>query len=682
MNRNSATTSETFGESKKGYGRAVDFEIVDEDFGLEDDDDLDDPKDVLVDDGNEHLVWERRGGRGFNALNTLRSRFRCQPVSSILIAILGLTVVVVLAVSLSLKGATTTASNESSINTNTTSSSSNTDTSAANMQVVPKAPVEMESVCSINSNDGTVSNQIECQRFCSLGMCCLTQGANNCFVSNYDTCPDYQVCTILEVGKSPGSLGETLIPAPKNINQYCSEKSISRDGGQACEVLCTPALCCIGEDGDCSSQKQSCDTYRICHNVWLSDEKGSSTLPSPIDTICRSYPPSGEDIDEDNRGKASLCETACRGALCCFTGECLERNAVACTQYKDCPTSLVGELRSQQEDIPEPQQPLKTLCSNANLKSAEGLAECIKECSAGACCFKSGSEYNCYAKNEETCMQYQPCFNVPDLVATPVLLDPVEFLCSPDKVATEEGRATCTDVCQAAGCCLAEGVDNCYEFFEEFCDQYRFCSILIDVPEAPTDLFDICCTGDSPSSKCQAMCKKASCCFDQGPGSCLPFNEITCESYNICHDKLDPKSPHESLSPIAAVCSPFNLQSISGRLGCRQECEPARCCISEEMNCAKDNRDLCDLYIPFCSKVWSSDDTNDEEGEEDSISTSSTIAKICSVSNISSKSGRAQCEKECLPAACCDAEGEFSCFNENQSWCKEFSRACKILEKP
>jgi len=676
MNRLNNNPNETFGESKKGYNRTINFEKVDEDFGLEDDEELYDPKDVLVEDENEHILWERRGGRGSSALKTLISRCRCQPLSWKLIVLVGLTVAVLIAITVSWIAPVSKSTSYTSAEASTSSSSDAN--IKENIQVVPKAAAEMESACSMNSND-SISNPAECQRHCSFGMCCLAHGGNNCFVRNHDTCPDYQVCSVLEVGKSPGFLGETLIPAPKSIHQHCSEKMITKNGDQMCELLCTPALCCIGDDGDCSSQKQACDTYRLCHNVWLSSVKDSSALPSPIETICESYPLPGGVVEEHNRGKASLCETTCREASCCFTGECLERNAVACAQYKACPSSLVGELRTQQVDIPKPQQPLKTLCSNSNLKTPEGLAECIKECSFGSCCFKGGGDYNCFAKNEETCRQYQPCFNVPDLVSSPVLQDPVEFLCSPEKVATDEGRAMCADVCQAAGCCLTEGVDNCYEFYEEFCDQYRFCSILIDVPEAPLDLFDICCSGDSPSSRCRSMCEKASCCFDDGPGSCLPFNEITCESYNICHDKLNPSSPHEASSPIAAVCSPFNLQSISGRIACRQECEPAQCCISEDRSCVNENQELCDLYVPFCTKLWSSDNANEEDDEIDS---SSTIARICSSSNISTKAGRNQCEKECLPAACCDAKGEFNCFQDNQSWCTEFSRACKILEKP
>mmetsp|Transcript_28760 Transcript_28760/g.41179 ORF Transcript_28760/g.41179 Transcript_28760/m.41179 type:complete len:673 (+) Transcript_28760:37-2055(+) len=664
------------GFKKGGFARA--YYGVDDDYGIEDqeDDYLDkvyDPNDIFVDADDDEIeraaeeasraarrlqieiakqdkVRRTTTSSSSSSWNTLRAR--CCSKRAVVLAI---TIVAIVGVLIVLGTIPLWATSSSSASSEV--SADETFVSVQQIVIVPKAPAEMESACSVTS-DGAVSDLAECQRHCSLGMCCLATKSKSCFVSNSDTCPDYEVCSVLEVGKSPGSLGEILLPAPKSILHYCSEQTIA-NSRQMCESLCQPALCCIGADGDCSSQKQSCDSYNPCHNVWPSNVVDDSVLPSPMETICKDY------NSVESSSPNSICDTACRAALCCFTGSCQEKNAVVCAQYQACPDSI--SKNSNNNIVPKPPQVLEKLCAEGN--SPEGLAECAKECSAGACCFEKGTA-NCYATNEDMCRRYQPCFNVP----AAELPDPVELVCSPEMVATEEGRATCTKVCSAAKCCIADGVESCYEFNEEMCDQYHACSILTTVPEAPEDLFDLCCSEDL--SKCSAACEKASCCFDEGPGSCLSSNEMTCEAYNICHDKLSP-SVHQ-LSPIASVCSSYSLKSVDGRVGCRQECEPAKCCVAQEGSCADQNKELCELYVPFCSKIWSGDE---KEGDVDSAS-SSTIARICSIQSIATESGRAQCEEECLHAACCDAEGAFSCLSENKSWCKEFSSACKILEKP
>lgn len=576
--------------------------------------------------------------------------------------------------------------------------------------VIAPPPAELETFCNVNS-DGSIHDAEQCQYYCNLGKCCWEQhGRNinnnyNCFLSNSKTCPKYQVCKVLMVGKSPGSIGQTLIPAPKSLPHYCSEKSIVRDDGrQMCDFLCTPALCCIGRDGDCSQlQQQSCDTYNACRNVWslsagteasLASLSGTAdTIPLPLESTCKHYDEGGE----QNTTASLLCEKICSTAMCCFTGSCLEHDAVTCLQYKGCPTSMSSQEALSTQEVPMPLNPLKDVCSidpnnqmavNFQNNNSSSLVECARQCAAGACCFGAGIA-NCYFKNEETCKLYEPCLTLPDLNDVPELPNVVDILCSPETVISDEGRNVCADLCKEASCCLADnGPDNCYNTNQEVCDQYRACSILTTVPEPPIDLFDWCCSiGGNNPSKCTEACWKASCCFLEGPGNCLPFNELTCESYNICRENVDFSTAitvhtADLSSPLETMCSTSSLQSVEGRIQCRRQCEPAECCIGKqgEQSCAENNKELCELYGPYCSNIWSSKDTNDV-ADEGNLQLS-TIGRICSASNIATEAGKSQCEEECRPAACCDSLGAYNCMNDNQSWCMEYLNACKILNKP
>jgi hypothetical protein len=575
--------------------------------------------------------------------------------------------------------------------------------------IVPPPPIELEAFCNVNS-DGSIHDTKQCQYYCNLGKCCWEQhGSNindtkdksNCFLSNVNTCSNYQVCKVLMAGKSPGAIGQTLIPAPKSLPHYCSEKSIvSDDGRQMCDFLCTPALCCIGRDGDCSQlQQQPCDSYNACRNVWslsvgtedtLASLPGAAdSIPLPLESICKYY----NDEGEPSVSSASLlCEKLCSSAMCCFTGSCLEHNAVTCLQYQGCPSSLSSQEALSTPEVPPPLSLLKDVCSIDpsvfQQDSSSSLVECAQQCAAGACCFGYGTA-NCYLKNKETCKLYEPCLTLPDLNDVPDLPKVIDILCSAEAVGTDEGRKLCADLCKEASCCLADnGPDNCYNSNQEICDQYRACSILTTVPDPPIDLFDWCCSiGGNNPSKCTEACWKASCCFLEGPGNCLPFNELICESYNICQENVDFSTAitvhnNELSSPLETICSTSSLQSVEGRIQCRRLCEPAECCIAKrkEQSCEENNKELCELYIPYCSKVWSSEDTSDAV-DEDNLQLS-TIGRICSASNVATKAGKLQCEEECRPAACCDSVGAYNCMNDNQSWCMEYLSACKILNQP
>jgi hypothetical protein len=748
------TSSDAFGKSHSSSKKGSLYYGVDDDYGLEEheegDDDINLTKvyhvnDVFIDADDEEIeraaeeaslaarrlqleiakqdkvkanvssrnVSSSSGGRG-NFWNTLRARgchCYCSTRTPKFLAITAIVVVIlVLVASLSIW----TVSIRSSISSPSAESVYHDEIESASSEgehvVVVIPPIELETYCDVTS-DGILNDHEQCQNYCNLGRCCWEQisgnnsnNNNNCYVTNPQTCPKYQVCKVLLAGKTPGSLGQTLIPAPKSLQHYCSEKSIIRDDGrQMCDFLCTPALCCIGQDGDCSLlQPQSCDTYNSCRNVWSTTTNAIETsrptatdaTPSPIESICKHY------NEEKSSSESLLCEKVCSSAMCCFTGACLEQNAVTCMQYKGCPTSISNNEKLSLQKVPRPLQPLEDVCSskdnnwNSQEDSSVLLAECAKECAAGGCCFGTGIT-NCYLKNEETCKLYEPCLSLPDLNDVPELPNVVDVLCSPDKVATDDGRTSCTNLCKEASCCLADsGPDNCYDVNQDICEQYRACTILVNVPEPPTDLFDLCCSAGSNSpSKCQEACLKASCCFVDGPESCLPFNELTCESYNICREKVDFSAAaaaaathaNDLSSPLATICSTSSLQTVEGRIECRKQCEPAECCTTQqkgEMNCTENNKELCELYEPYCSNIWSSKDKLEGVEEGDGGLQLSTIARICSVQNIATEGGKAQCEEECRPAACCDSVGAYSCLNDNQSWCKEYLNACKILNKP
>ena len=249
--------------------------------------------------------------------------------------------------------------------------------------------------------------------------------------------------------------------------------------------------------------------------------------------------------------------------------------------------------RESRESVPltAPPADLPGLCTEivnflgADVVTADDLAECQAACAPAACCdIPAQFDASCLRNNEDVCLQY---------------------------------HTQCYVLSMVKGAGLEAGL--------------HAGSLNVTVPDAPTNLTDVCSTNNLVTNTgvhdCAALCLPYECCYESNVASCL--DQPTCAQYGPClnlkaHDNVAPTIKDE----VDALCQPrqtmYGLDD-SHRGECANACKLARCCATEPGCYLKDDAGFCNQY-ESCKVLWDEEkadatatDGGDDEYYDDDV---------------------------------------------------------------
>mmetsp|Transcript_42734 Transcript_42734/g.129823 ORF Transcript_42734/g.129823 Transcript_42734/m.129823 type:complete len:1180 (-) Transcript_42734:176-3715(-) len=587
--------------------------------------------------------------------------------------------------------------------------------------IVPDPPERLPEYCALTSGqpgspEAQGADHGTCLDYCRPASCCLERGPNlSCKsnIHNAGSCKFYSVyCSNLPSSELISDYDGRIPSPPKGLVELCDAGMVSSDADayDECDRLCSPGLCCVGLglEVDCLfTDREDCRSYEeACESVWPAEAFGDGyfddgeVVPTPLANICN------EAALRTDEGRA-LCDDVCRSASCCWEsglGNCAGYNDATCPDYSLCPAfraTRVEDGLDSAKSAPVPMQPLDNLCSISSILHLEGLDACKAACALGSCCFETpddgdvGSGKSC--SSDPTCSLYQVCSKLPyEEWSTREVPSPLEYICHPNNLIDDMGKSRCFEVCQPGSCCWADGLDSCFEDDPGRCYQYDPCRANLNIPPAPSTLAETCDFGfsnDREKVECMQACQPAACCWGEGGnenkesyGLCYDANDFTCDEYlshcdTVKSDLHYGMGPDPYISPVAKACSTRSLQTDLGIRKCREECEPAWCCVAEDpLNCYDSNPVFCAKYAPICGPMLTSDLLYEDDYEKVKDGDLTPIDIICSMKSIMTVAGRRNCEEMCSFAECCFSPGEdgSNCRDENEQYCVEMN-ACNVL---
>lgn len=312
--------------------------------------------------------------------------------------------------------------------------------------------------------------------------------------------------------------------------------------------------------------------------------------------------------------------------------------------------------------VPPPPQDLSTLCDANNLMTDSGRAQCKAACAPAACC--ASKLESCQAANIETCEAYSyACLlQQPDTTSQSQVSDAEKLIMTLCEDTTDlESMKQCKKLCAARDCCfnimdVSSGY-NCYDDFKEWCDEYKVCATLKNIPESSIPLLE----QQVPISRTTQ------------PPTVTPITITEA-----------PVSVEKAL--VQKVCS-MDAISANGSKDCADLCRERACCFVDEteFNCIQERSDWC-LEYSLCTIL------NMREGGGETMNTTvATTAMTTSVTTPTANEvdkkcsfdfliayGSLQCESLCDAGQCCFATDDSSCAANLQEWCLMFT-ACKNL---
>lgn len=564
-------------------------------------------------------------------------------------------------------------------------------------------PASLRWDCELDDN-GVYVDEAACLKHCQPVSCCFEMTEHlSCTHDNDAACAAYKpYCGQLPREGFVADFDGSIPPPPNSLAEFCSEDAIqeSEDSYDMCVTFCSPALCCIGQgilaNCDDPNHYEQCLQYApYCKTVWpfsegLAEDHGDLVkkfeIPSPLTSLC-----------SDN-GDKNDCLQACTFGSCCWAdGEnnCEDESGAICSEYHTCPNYEDVEDDPTSYFVPDPPEPIEELCSISAVMTDEGLSMCAGACEKASCCFDT-RKHNCAEELSEICELYHPCKYLPkeQQMIKFDIRSPVDAVCAKENLFTSAGRELCATICEPANCCFENPPYSCFEDNPGRCREYDACRALTVVPPAPRDI-SIRCAPEAVAERgldfllCEDICKPGNCCHEPDPGNCYDMNTETCGGYEPCNVLTE--ADGFDFAQIKDVCSFDNLKADSGGLDCAQECEPSACCFKEgEESCLSSHPYFCEAFLPYCATVLAADrlgrfnkDKEEEKVQEENETkeqASEELKMICSPENISTSDGRKQCEDECVLVACCLAEGEFSCAEDNEVYCATHIQICEILE--
>lgn len=408
------------------------------------------------------------------------------------------------------------------------------------------------------------------------------------------------------------------------------------------------------------------------------EDTGGSTVTSQftetksfMDAVCS---------DDDK----TVCEEKCKVVDCCNPFDkdnCLAENADKCFEYAMC--HVVKE--AQKQGAPSN---LTDICA------MEELEECAKVCEKVKCCYDETD--NCQDTQFLTCLDYAPC-QVLNKKAT-VKPAPADLL-----TTCMDGGSKCEDACAKASCCW-DTDENCLQTDFMTCLTYAPCgSLLLNLPntivDRPLETFLGDCSIDSVLTDegynvCKDECEEAKCCTATDDSNCFLEDPIGCMQHLQCGllafaggDVV--KADTDKLKEECDLQAVLDGGSFSDE--CKDACNNATCCVSQEDNCLADGNALaCMTYLP-CLPVLALGETGLDDlfsgtnlpdlgdlfpglggdgdggfplfGEGTIGSPPDELKDACSRDDLGT------CEKLCKDVECCTSTGDDNCLLENLIMC-------------
>jgi len=325
--------------------------------------------------------------------------------------------------------------------------------------------------------------------------------------------------------------------------------------------------------------------------------------------------------------------------------------------------------------VPPPPQDLSTLCDATNLMSDSGRAQCKAACAPAACC--ASTLESCKAANMETCEAYSSAclLQQQDATSQSQMSDSekiITTLC--EDTADLESMKNCKKLCAARDCCFnvmdIHSGYNCYDDFKEWCDEYKVCATLKNIPDSSIPPLE----QQVPISIISTQ-----------PPSVTPITSTWA-----------PVSIEKAL--VQKVCS-MDAISTNGSKDCADICRERACCFVDEseFNCIQERSDWC-LEYSLCTILNMGGGGGGEEGGEEGETLNTTVATTTMTASATTTSteptvneveekcsldfliayGSTQCESLCDRGQCCFATDDTSCAVDLQEWCLVYS-ACKNL---
>lgn len=566
----------------------------------------------------------------------------------------------------------------------------------------PEAPDGLSIYCDPSEME-EISLHI-CADKCSDAECCWKNGVSSC-ISSYpaQACRDYtQACAVLnDLSTAPDnshdvtsttpppataqSNSNTLQEASDDLDTICSKSRISDtdSGGEAlieCEKECLKASCCwqpnaaspCSGDAKCAGY-DSCDIFASLFDRPGDYNPNTETL-APIKVS--GVPVAASDITQTcnpdvlktsvNGGKSIVeCEKECLVGACCWKKNhpthCAD--APECGAYQTpCGTNLVNALVALESSTPAPHMnrpptpnptpapvapppsPVETnvpeapgkinlMCTpdvlKLNVDDGDFIIECEKICLEAACCWKEGHATTCVGAPQ--CDAYMvPCKD--NLV--------------PALERMEAGAVNpITPTTPSPGPA---------------------------VPNAPDNINIVCSTANLDTnpdgrSDCEAACNQASakCCWTNAG---LPEPECAgvaqCNEYEPCGNLLttlpsggtsgSSNTPPAPPSDLQETCKAESILDLNGMQKCRQVCEAAACCWTDEADAGSCKTSVeCRTYEDECGLMRNMVLESLGSGESASTGAGSTdsIQSDCDTSTTFYL--RSRCEQACRPGQCC-----------------------------
>ena len=285
---------------------------------------------------------------------------------------------------------------------------------------------------------------LECSNVCQPAHCCFSgeftcDGAN---VGNIN-CKDYSQCGLLYPRATDEKSTQKLFLLAKQIDEKCSEVSLSSASGRSeCQNMCKDKLCCF-EDGDygCADDpSQSCLAYAGCDTLVdtplsfvnkliepppkQESKPGDSEQAISVDEFVDQLDKTCSEEALETLEGIQKCHNKCQTHLCCFTSDsalvgndCSKVHPVACDAYKPC-QRLVKPTTKPKDDVTDhnsSEKSVASICERPDNEQPEVVDEWIKDCHAicapRLCCFSDPSlDSNCRdTVGDEECDDYSPC---------------------------------------------------------------------------------------------------------------------------------------------------------------------------------------------------------------------------------------------------------------------------------
>ena len=421
---------------------------------------------------------------------------------------------------------------------------------------------------------------LECSNVCQPAHCCFS-GEFTCDDANVGNvnCDDYSQCGLLYPKATNEQSTQKLFLLAKQIDEKCSEESLSSANGRSeCQNLCKDKLCCF-EDGDYGCARdpsQSCLAYAGCDtlvdtplsyvNELIEPPPKQESTPgdveqaisvdefvSQLETTC------SEESLETLEG-IQLCHNKCQTHLCCFTtdsalvgNDCSKVHPVACDAYKPC-QRLVKPTTKPKVDVTDHNlsEQIASACAGAGggIDGGDQAPAPLPEPNTAGCTDDPSFSFVDAEKGSKSCATYVAVVGRPavlkarcdhDLGSGKSLKDYCPLSCGvceagdevpagtraadeyPDEVV-DEWIKDCHAICAPRLCCLSDSSldSNCRDTVgDEECDIYSPCLVLLGDSAQQASEGQLAEAPRTIESVCNEKTENDSELYDQCESSCL-----------------------------------------------------------------------------------------------------------------------------------------------------------------